>query len=529
LDPLGGQTLFELGPFGTTAARADPTGERHEFAFDSELRQTSVTNSAGAAWQYVHDAAGRLVSETDFIGRTLTYEYDAAGQLTVRVDALGNRSEFTRDPAGRITIRRTGDGDFAYKYDAMGRLTRAAGPSGADVVYDYDAAGQVVSETVDGHQVVSEYDAAGRRIRRTSPSGAVSAWSFDAVGRPAALLADAGRPDFQYDAASRLTSVVFGPQARLEQGMDAVGRLVTQRLWTEERPFTAGQPALGRDITYRPDGTPTAVTDTLRGIRRYSLDPAGRVTDVRAEAWSESYAYDAYGTVTQADMPAAPEATGPRTVDQTLIRQAGRTSYEYDAAGRLVRAVRRSLDGRRREWTYTWNTDDQLTRVKLPDGTTWRYRYDPLGRRTAKDHVADGTVVETVRFAWDGDLLVEQHTSGGDGGREVWTWDYDPATSRPTAQRRRHWVDDAPQEAVDEAFHAIVTDQLGTPSELVDEDGRIAWHTTTSLWGKQAAVAAEDGVDCPLRFPGQYLRRRDRPSLQPFPLLRPGDRRISQP
>jgi len=504
LDPLGSQTVFELGPFGSMVARVDPTGERHEFELDTELRQTSVTNSAGATWRYVHDAAGQLVSETDFIGRTLAYEHDAAGQLTARIDGLGNRSEFLRDAAGRITVRRTSDGEFAYERDAMGRLTRTTGPCGADVVFVYDAAGRVVSETADDHKIVSEYDAAGRRIRRTSSSGAVSTWSFDAAGRPAALTAGAGKLDFQYDAASRLTGVVLGPQAWLEQGVDAAGRLVAQRLWNEERPVVGGQPALGRDIGYRPDGVPAVVTDSLRGVRRYDLDPAGRVTGVRAEAWSETYAYDAFGNVAQADLPTDSDMSGARTTDRTLIRQAGRTAYDYDAAGRLVRTIRRTLDGRRKEWTYSWNADDQLVQVGLPDGTAWHYRYDPLGRRTAKEHVAAGAILEAVRFVWDGGQLVEQHSSGGDGGREVLTWDYDPGTSRPAAQRRRHWVDDASQEAVDEVFHAIVTDQLGTPSELVDQNGRIVWHTTTSLWGTQTAVSADDGVDCPLRFPGQY-------------------------
>ena len=89
------------------------------------------------------------------------------------------------------------------------------------------------------------------------------------------------------------------------------------------------------------------------------------------------------------------------------------------------------------------------------------------------------------------------------------TWDWEPDSHRVASQTRRSWATDAGQVAIDTAFHAIVTDLVGTPTELVSEDGHIAWQATTSLWG--APIADHDGgtatatrVDCPLRFPGQY-------------------------
>ncbi|MGK4580366.1 RHS repeat domain-containing protein [Kitasatospora sp. HPMI-4] len=52
----------------------------------------------------------------------------------------------------------------------------------------------------------------------------------------------------------------------------------------------------------------------------------------------------------------------------------------------------------------------------------------------------------------------------------------------------------------------IVTDLAGTPTELVDEHGTIAWRARTTLWG--ASTSPSDApAECPLRFPGQYLDR----------------------
>jgi RHS repeat-associated protein len=66
---------------------------------------------------------------------------------------------------------------------------------------------------------------------------------------------------------------------------------------------------------------------------------------------------------------------------------------------------------------------------------------------------------------------------------------------------------DAPGEIIDSRFHAIVSDLVGTPTELVGPDGRVSWYHAESLWGEEIAVRGSDGADRPLRFPGQYHDR----------------------
>ncbi|MGW4081193.1 RHS repeat-associated core domain-containing protein, partial [Streptomyces asiaticus] len=54
-------------------------------------------------------------------------------------------------------------------------------------------------------------------------------------------------------------------------------------------------------------------------------------------------------------------------------------------------------------------------------------------------------------------------------------------------------------------FHAIITDLVGTPTELVTAAGALAWQHRTTLWGTHfPSGASTPTVDCPLRFPGQY-------------------------
>ncbi|MFD9204413.1 RHS repeat domain-containing protein, partial [Streptomyces anthocyanicus] len=64
-------------------------------------------------------------------------------------------------------------------------------------------------------------------------------------------------------------------------------------------------------------------------------------------------------------------------------------------------------------------------------------------------------------------------------------------------------ADRATQDEIDSRFFTIITDLVGTPSELVDESGDIAWRSRSTLWGT-TTWAADSSAYTPLRFPGQY-------------------------
>jgi RHS repeat-associated protein len=178
--------------------------------------------------------------------------------------------------------------------------------------------------------------------------------------------------------------------------------------------------------------------------------------------------------------------------------------YEHDALGRITLRQKIRLSRKPDTWRYSWDAEDRLTGVVTPDGTRWRYVYDPLGRRTAKLRLAtDGeTVVERVDFTWDGTTLCEQTTTSSDlPNRVTLTWDHQGL--QPIAQTERITSTEAPQEEIDSRFFAIVTDVVGAPSELIDEQGEIAWRRRSTVWGT-TAWAAKSTTYTPLRFPGQY-------------------------
>ena len=145
-----------------------------------------------------------------------------------------------------------------------------------------------------------------------------------------------------------------------------------------------------------------------------------------------------------------------------------------------------------------------LTAVTTPDGSTWRYRYDPLGRRIAKQRFdPSGAPAEETTFTWDGAVLAEESVSAPDlGRRRRLTWDYRPGTFTALTQSERVSASDAPQQVIDERFYAIIADQVGMPAELIAEDGIVAGYQQHTLWG--GTLWRPGGAATPLRFPGQY-------------------------
>ncbi|MFG2495067.1 RHS repeat-associated core domain-containing protein [Streptomyces caniferus] len=310
------------------------------------------------------------------------------------------------------------------------------------------------------------------------------------------------------------------PQA---MSWDPTGRLTSQSLTTAatgtlqstgpENPAAAeAQRVLHRGYTYRPDGHLTAIDDSHTGRRTFDLDRAGRVTAVHATDWTETYAYDEAGNQTHATWPDRhpnPSARGDRAYTGTNITRAGRIRYEHDALGRVILRQKTRLSRKPDTWRFSWNTEGRLTSVDTPDGTTWRYLYDPSGRRIAKQRVTSGEsiAVEETDFTWDGPTLTEQTTRSEGAAKSITlTWDHQSLAPVSQTERKTSASDlpRAPQQLIDQRFYAIITDLVGTPTELISDSGEVSWQMQATLWGTTTWNSGATAYT-PLRFPGQYF------------------------
>ena len=488
----GRTTSFEYGAFDLPVAQTRPDGTRYEFVLDTELRVIKVINPQGLTWDYTYDPVGRLIAESDFDGRIVRYRFDARGRLTERTNGVGQSVVYVRDALGRMAEKHMGGTVTSFSYDARGRLLRAADEE-VELLVERDPLGRVLSEAVNGRAVARTYDPLGRLVGRSTPSGHRSTHSYDPAGRPETLVAAGTAMAFDYDAAGRETSRRLSTDVAIGQRWDPAGRLVGQHV------SAGGRTVRERDYGYREDGCVTHI-DEGSGASRMALDAHGRVLSIDSAAGAEGYRYDRagnqiFGQWPTGDAPAV--SAGERDYTGMRITRAGRVRYQYDEAGRTIRRRVARLSGKVDTWRYEWDAEDRLTTVTTPDGVRWRYAYDPFGRRIAKRrHAEDGSVAEETLFTWSGTTLVEQATRRGDADESVLTWDY--LGSRPLAQTER-----LPQQEVGRRFYAIVTDIVGTPTDLVDEAGDVVWHSDTTVWGVSRGSAGSQTASTPLRFPGQ--------------------------
>ncbi|MFJ9181106.1 DUF6531 domain-containing protein [Streptomyces sp. NPDC102360] len=499
--PAGDASSYEYTHFDKLVARTGPDGVRYTFGYDAELRLTRVTNPQGLTWDYTYDLAGNLVAESDFDDREVGYAHDAVGRVVSRTTPLGEEVAFQYSPVGDLLTKNIAGTTTSYTYDSCGTLVRAASPH-VTLELERDVMGRVLAETVDGRTTCFTYDALGRRTSRTTPTGAVTELGYDAAGNRDALSIEGHSIGFTHDALGRELTRVWGANGSLVEARtawDPAGRPVAHSLVAQ------GHSLRDRRYTYRADDRLTAVTDAATNRAEHlELDRSGRPLAVTADGWTETYAYDQAGNQTSATWPekaGRAEAIGDRTYTGTRIQTAGRVRYEYDAAGRMVLRQKQHLSRKPDTWRYEWDTEDRLLSCVTPDGVLWRYTYDPLGRRTAKYRMGeDGSVTEAVHFTWDGTCLAEQTDTVT--GVTV-TWDQDGHRPLTQLERKPRPGGDLTQGEYDSRFFSIVTDLVGTPTELVDEQGAIAWRSRSTLWGTTARNRDATAVT-PLRFPGQY-------------------------
>ncbi|WP_179949105.1 RHS domain-containing protein, partial [Burkholderia sp. RF4-BP95] len=236
---------------------------------------------------------------------------------------------------------------------------------------------------------------------------------------------------------------------------------------------------------------------------QYAYDPIGRLTRAQSSLGVETFAFDpasnivdaterdAHGIGALGGKPAAP------LLDNLLKEYAG-THYTYDKQGNLTARKRNG-----EHTTFGWNSLGRLVTAENRHMEA-RYVYDALGRRIAKltepqvPHLMNAGSgwrdAERRRlkqehgygltlYGWDGDTLAYE-TSWDK--RETTHYVYEPGSFTPLLRVTGPAVlGDGENEAPDLTSLAYYhCDQIGTPQELTDEAGELAWSARYQAWGE---------------------------------------------
>ncbi|XXT15156.1 RHS repeat-associated core domain-containing protein [Sorangium sp. So ce429] len=505
IEKPGGEIAMEYVATGALSRAVMEDGGEWRVWYDREEKPVRIENPKDERCEFRYDRAGRVVEERTFDGRTLKYSYNLSGLLH-RVDRPdGTWREFVYDPLGNVVEESSPHGSITFERDREGRLLKATleeGPVMSAVTFERDAFGRVVAETQDGLTIRYEHDGENRVAARVLPGGEATQFRYDIDGGIAEVEHGGQVVRIARDAAGQeLLRQLTGSPTAVASRHDEMGRLAAQEA-VAPRPEGAAAVAalLRRRWEYDAAGRPERIEDARWGTTEYRYDVVSNLIGARRGRLDEVFDYDPSGHIWCALQELSRERW---TVRQGgVLKQTGLADYEVDACHRRTKKidVRR---GRRtgRETEYVWDCRDRLREVRLPDGDVIRYFYDAFGRRTRKvvfpasERLGEPAPLSRVtRFLWQGDVLAAE-IDAELGGR---SFVYEPGTFRLLLQAEQGKV------------FLYVLDQVGTPRELIDTEGRVAWAAAYKAWGQVAEVQRDPRavlarpVESPFRLLGQY-------------------------
>ena len=478
IDGLGRRTRFRYTLFGSTSEIEYADGTRVRYIFDEEERLKAIINTKGEVTSLEYDIANRVSEIRFFDGRIDRYRYDELNRVVEVKNESGTKRRLEYDESvNPVVIEFPGGIRQQNTFDELNHLTRMqrSGPPESDedavIEFKYNSNGLIIGES-DGKSLISyRMDACGKLIGIEDESSFSTEFDRDARGRPVAMRDPSGAYAFHYGLGNQLLRMVLPNGAEQHFGYDRSLRQTSRLLIT-----AAGDVRCSRQYRYDAAGQLVWMKDWRLGVRTYEYDRRGRLIAVRDERGHglEEYAYDSEGNILR-----GPEFANAAIGPGNRVMSASSQAYSYDEDGRLV-ATESKLGGMR----FHYGPFNTLREAVSDRGHTAEYRYDLLGRRTDKKTAADH-----VRFRHHGNRLV-RIASKLQGDCD---FTYAPDTLVPIAERSRTHGN----------FY-YTFDQIGTPTEVWDEDCNLIAALTATVYGSRRSIE-KIGQGADIRVPFHFL------------------------
>ena len=212
----------------------------------------------------------------------------------------------------------------------------------------------------------------------------------------------------------------------------------------------------------------------LGGETLYHYDPLNQLQKVQYPGYTEELFYDKAGNRTRRVTPGTEELYqyDPRNRLTAYTKNGATTLFRYDHAGNLL------SDDKAR---YSYDAFNRTTQVETFDGHVQVNRYDAEGLRHEMEE--NGSLVKFI-FNPDREVIAEQNSLG------------------ITRYIRSSELIARNTDAARTYYH-YVSDEMGSTTHIVDEDGIVFNHYTYDAWGN--LTAQEEAVPNRFKFTGQQL------------------------
>lgn len=371
IDPLGHLNRLEYTAAGELAKMIGPSGDKIQYVYDLSGALNAIHHPGGGVRRFAFDAMGNRIEEVNPLGAKIRSAYDKAGRFISTTDAKGQTTTFAYDPKGHLVHKRLADGKTVnYKYDSLSHLIEV--DDGVfPVHYAYDQAGRIthIEYPTTRRSIQFEYDNEGR-IVSTSYEGRKVRRGYDQFGRLGTVeIPGSGTFIFAYDAKDRLISMTYPNGVKGNYEYDGMDRPV-KLFYTK----SSGESIAGWTYSYDSAGNPTKVIGSAGRTTQYVYDRAGQLTEEAGPYGKLNYSYLPGSNRAKVEGIGKTVQYSYNKADQLL--KAGEENLKYDPNGNLI-----EKQGPKGVTKYTYDSENHLVKVQLPDRQEISFGYAPIGER----------------------------------------------------------------------------------------------------------------------------------------------------
>jgi len=444
--PDNTQMTMTYDPNGNVLTVTDADNHTVTNVYDADNRLIQTTNGRGDVVKYTYDGTdyisgapqkGLLSSKTDGNGNTIHYTYTARNEPAATYYADGTAEAVTYDANGNTLTRTKADGKvIKYTYDADNRLTDITYPTLHATHFDYDAGGRrthMSDATGDTYWTFGD----GIHLSQQSSSRGSVFYTYDGDGRRKTMVAPGLNPSvtnapytYGYDPAGRMTSLqnpfsettgyAYNPDNTLSSKTLANGLSLVYGYDAADQVndlhFGSQAGAYGHHYTYTPGGSLASRSESDGGVNTFGYDGADQlVSETRTGPvpFTHGYTYDHNGnrlTQTQNGVQVQSFSYNGHDVMTSGINETPSWDYNGNEIGD-------TLNGQ--HTTYTYDDEDRMTSVTLPDGHTDSYTYNGLGLRLTKSDPSGSYAYFTDGTSPASDVLSDNFSSFTPGTSET--------------------------------------------------------------------------------------------------------------
>jgi RHS repeat-associated protein len=475
-----------------------------QFLYDTEERLRTIINESGRHYSLTYNKRGEVSSERGFDGILNKYERDATGNV-IRIERPGGRfTKYQYDANGLPIHIEYHDGSWeSLGYDKSGYLVEAINEY-STVRFKRNKQGLIESEEQDGYAVHSTYDKTGKRIKISSSLGADIQLQRNEVELVTGLQA-------------RTNDRLWQAKIKYDQAGREIERSLPGKLLSEWKYDQAGRPGEHK----------VSSGGIIQNLKKYTWDANDRLVNIFDGLLQSNtrFKHNALGYLVFAQY--ADNSIVHRVTDSTgnvysttdkndrhynsagALLESEKYTYKYDEEGNLISKTHKT---NQQKTHYEWYANGTLKKVLRPDGKGVEFTYDALGRRLTKTFAG-----KITRWVWDIDVpLHEWSYSENEKPKPIVNeWgeiqfdkeEPNPLNTAPT-EGNITWIFNAdsfiPAAKLENGkAYSILSDHLGTPHSMYDEEGKKVWEGVLDIYGRVSTLQGASSA-LPFRYPGQY-------------------------